>query len=140
VGKLQALARAEGGADENGESILWNQEAVMTKFYWHVHHDLLLEPLTEPLENRIEYVRKYKPKEQLETRLKWLAPVKGKLPKALIETGKAYKKAWEACKKACDVNRAWATYEKAWFKHKPELEALHAKEHPGCPWDGKTLL
>ena len=43
---------------------------------WHVHHDILCEPLTEPIEERIDYIRMNKPKEGIETRLRLLNIVK----------------------------------------------------------------
>ena len=66
-----------------------------TKFYWHIHHDILLEPLTEPLKNRIEYIKNNKFKNEIELRLKLLKPVKGKLPDEVIKVGEAYYKAQE---------------------------------------------
>src|SRR3972149_3248625 len=32
------------------------------QMYWHIHHQQLAEPLTEPLKNRIAYIKKDKPK------------------------------------------------------------------------------
>ena len=40
-----------------------NIEVTLTppkKWYWHVHHDILVEPLTEPIENRIAFIKKNK--------------------------------------------------------------------------------
>jgi len=137
-------------------------------FYWHVHHDMLLEWCYD-LEERIDYIKKLKPADEVETRLKWMQPVEGKLPKAVIEAGKAYCKArevyrkagetyWEACYAEEKVGEAYGkareAYRKAWKPyckarepyhkalrdHKDEVEALHDKEHPDCPWDGKTLV
>ena len=51
--------------------------------YWHIHHEMLVENLTEPLKNRIEYIKKEKPKEEIKLRLKLLKKVKcpiNKLP------------------------------------------------------------
>ncbi len=62
------------------------------KFYWHIHHGVLLEPLTEPLKNRIEYIKNDKPKEEIELRLKLIKPVKGKLPKELIKKAQEWYK------------------------------------------------
>jgi len=33
--------------------------------YWHVHHDKLIEPLTEPVSIRADYIRTHKSKDQL---------------------------------------------------------------------------
>jgi len=135
----------------------------MTTFYWHVHHESLIEPLTEPIENRIAYIKARKPKREVATRLRWMTPLQGKLPVALVKPWAAYGKALaaydnvraaydNAARAAYDNvraaydnvraahDKAWAAYYKAWAAAMPALEALHAKEHPGCPWDGRTIF
>ena len=94
------------------------------KFYWHLHHDRLVESLTKPIKNRIEYIKKYKPKKEIKLRLKLLKPVKGKLPGGFIGARKKYREAWEK-------------YREARKKYKPQTLALHKKECPNCPWDEK---
>ena len=65
-----------------------------TDFWWHVHHETLVEQLTEPVRARINYIKKDKPKDEIELRLKLMKPVLGKIP--------ATKKGWEALhKKEC---------------------------------------
>ena len=137
-----------------------------TKFYWHIHHDILLEPLTEPLKNRIEYIKNNKSKNEIELRLKLLKPVKGKLPDEVIKAGEvyykvqetsdksweAYYKSWEASDKSWEASvKAWEVYAKAWEtrdeagraytkilkKYSKEINELHEKECPNCPWDSK---
>src|SRR3989304_1208638 len=39
------------------------------QMYWHIHHQQLAEPLTEPLKNRIAYIKKDKPKDEIKLRL-----------------------------------------------------------------------
>ena len=85
--------------------------------YWHIHHDILLEPLTEPIENRIQFIKVNKPKNEVETRLRLMKPVRGKLPK---------------------LDKARAEWDKA--RADPKVLALHAKECPDCPWDGRTIF
>ena len=44
------------------------------ELYWHVHHDILVENLTEPIENRIKFIKENKPKDEIKLRLnpkKW---------------------------------------------------------------------
>ena len=78
-----------------------------TKFYWHMHHDVLVEPLIEPIENRIRFIKENKPKCEIALRLKLLKPVKGKLPVEVVKALEAYDKAREAYVKA------WEAYDKA---------------------------
>jgi hypothetical protein len=117
-------------------------------WFWHVHHKRLCELLTEPLENRIVYMKDNKPENEIETRLRWMTPVRGRVPVALVEAGPAYDKARAAYQEAgpaydkprAAYQKARAAYRKAWVVAGAVLERLHAKEHPGCPWDGKRLV
>ena len=134
-------------------------------FCWHVHHNILLEPLTEPLKNRIAYIKDNKPEDEIATRLRLLKPVVGGLPTAVAEAGKAYDAAWEAyddeageaydaaweayieAREAYDAAReayieageAYIEAQKAYIEalkiHEAEILALHAIECPNCPWD-----
>ena len=132
------------------------------KFYWHIHHDVLVEPLTEPIKNRIEFIKENKPKGEIALRLKLLKPVKGKLPAEVVKAREAYDKAWEALNKAGEAydkageaydkagealnkareayDKAREAYDKAPIKNKKAIEKLHAKECPNCPWNGKTIF
>ena len=125
----------------------------MTDWYWHIHHEVLCEPLTEPLANRLYYIRTEKPKSEVETRLRLIAPVTVPLPAELVKARAAYVKAWAAYEKAWAASgKALATYDKAWAAYhklgaasRPELEALHKLDCPAalagtCPWDGKTIF
>ena len=118
---------------------------------WHIHDTTLLEPLTEPLKNRIEYIKKNKPKDEIPLRLKLLKRVKGKLPKEIIEARQKcyetrqkciemrqkydYFEAWQKCYGARQKYiKAWQKYGEAIQKHLPQLKALHQKEC-GCGYD-----
>ena len=104
------------------------------KAYWHIHHDRLLEFATEPIENRIKYIRESKPKSEIALRLKLLKPVQGKLPDDVHKARAAYNKA------GADVDKALAALDKAIADNLPAIMALHEKECPNCPWDGKTIF
>ena len=136
---------------------------------WHVHHRILIEPLTEPIEVRRQYIRDTKPPEEQELRLRLLAELRGSLPDPVMRAAAAYVKAHEACRnaraawrnadadraKACAAwNKAYADWRKAdaecrpaeaaWVNvladHAPAIEAIHAQECPDCPWDGRTIF
>ena len=135
-------------------------------WYWHVHHEILCEPLTGRLENRLRYIRTEKAKietpEQIALRLRLISPVVGALPAPFVKARAAYRKAQAAYRKAqaasvkvwaayinawAASDKAWAAYDTAraasdtaWAASEPELEALHAIEHPDCPWDGKSIF
>ena len=143
-------------------SIQMPSETTIGKAYWHIHHKLILEFATEPIENRIKYIRESKPKSEIALRLKLLKPVRGKLPDDVDKAGAAlvkaraaldkarvaYVKAWVAYVKArvayvkagADVDKALAALDKAIADNLPAIMALHDKECPNCPWDGKTIF
>jgi len=113
----------------------------MPGFAWHVHHNMLVEPLLVPLKERMAYIKECKPAQEQELRLRLLKPVKGTLPPELIEAGQAYNEARRA------YDEAWQAYIEAGLAckemiqvHKEEIERLHAEECPDCPWDGKTIF
>ena len=154
----------------------------MSGYYWHVRHDVLIE-WSDNIQERNDCIRKHKPTEEIETRLRLLKPVVGPLPpewdkaaaewrkadaewdkaaaewdKAAAERDKAaaewdkaraeWRKARAECAKAAaewrkaraECAKAAAERDKADAEHRKEIEALHAVECPGCPWDGKTIF
>lgn len=74
-----------------------------TKFYWHIHHRRLLEPATEPIENRIEYIKCNKPPDEQELRLRLLKPVRSTLPPDVVAAGIACAQAEITSRHANDV-------------------------------------
>ena len=118
------------------------------KWAWHVHHDVLVEPLTDPIETRREFIRQFKPAHEVATRLRLLKVVKGRLPPKLVEALKAYDEAWKAYDEARKAYYgAWKAYNetrKAYVEASkaamPAIIKLHAKECPNCPWDGETIF
>ena len=114
-------------------------------FFWHVHHDVLLE-WSSYIRKRIEYIKDEKPVDQVEIRLRLMKPVQGELPAAVVEIGKACEDAWRFYWKTCD-EAVWRAYDEAWQAYKEALKAnaavlneLHRKECPDCPWDGETIF
>ncbi len=103
------------------------------KFAWHVHHSGdIMGVLTKPIKIRQEYIRKYKPEHEQETRLRLLKPVKGKLPTGLVQTATDYRDACTYVK--------FVLYKEAIRTYLHEIVALHKKECPNCPWDGWTIF
>lgn len=98
-------------------------------FYWHVHHDTLVEQITEPIENRIEYIKSNKPKHEIETRLRLMKPATG-INAAYAEYKKIQQPALAEYEKIADA--AYAEYKKI-------AEKLH-KEQCGCKeWNGNEI-
>ena len=102
-------------------------------FYWHVHHREVVE-WCYSYEERLDYIRRKKPTDEIPIREKLFQPVRGELPSAFVEAETVYDKAGTARKEA------WAAYIeaqaarlKAFEAHMPALLALHAEEC-GCNW------
>ncbi len=115
-----------------------------TGMFWHIHHNVLCE-WSDNIKERIEYIKKEKPKNEIKERLRLMQPVKGKLPDEFIEANKARNeayKAWDKANKAWDkaytarneaykawdkANKAWDKANKAWDKaNKARNEAYTA--------------
>ena len=123
-------------------------------WYWHLHHDVLVE-FTHDIDERWDYVVRDKPERELPTRLRLMRPVAGKIPVALDKACSELAKArdelakaraeWdkanaELAKARAEWDKARAEWDKARAEHMPDILALHAVECPGCPWDGSTIF
>jgi hypothetical protein len=93
-------------------------------WYWHIHHDKLIEQLTEKYETRVKHIINDKPINEIKTRLKWMTPAELTFDEKF--TLSTFLKEQEKDKNAILVS--------------PHLEKLHREQHPGCPWNGKTIL
>jgi len=98
----------------------------MNGLYWHVHHDKLFEWCYD-YEGRLDFIKNNKPEGEIELRLKLFQPIKGKVPKEIIE-------AWQK------HDEAWQKYHEARQKYHEYMKSLHENECPNCPWDGKTIF
>jgi tetratricopeptide (TPR) repeat protein len=159
------------------------KKTVTKGFFWHVHHSELLLEWSDDIGERIAYVKREKPADEVETRLRLMKPVRGPLPGKITEAQDALNKAQEAkCKaqdaygkaqggylkdwedrhkaqdafnkaqEACDKarrawDRAWKARNKAWDArdkaiedNSHAIEALHRRECPRCPWNGRTIF
>jgi len=109
-------------------------------FYWHVHHDAIVEWCYD-YDERAEYIRRHKPECDREIRLAAMIAVQGKLPDEVVAAWKAYAEVEKAYVEAGKAYvEAWKAYIEAIAAHSAEIAALHEQECPNCPWDGKTLF
>ena len=104
---------------------------IISGMYFHCHHDVLCEWVYD-YQERVDYIKNYKPKNEIETRLRLFKKVKGKLPEEFVEAEKKYVEAWkkydEARKKFIEAEKKRVEARK---KYAPEIEKLHKKEC-GC--------
>ena len=86
---------------------------VQTGFFWHVHHEVLIE-WCYSYNERASYISEQKREDQKETRLRLFKPVKGKLPQEVVEAGRVLDKAWHAYDEAGRASdKAWHAYNRA---------------------------
>ena len=78
-------------------------------FYWHVHHNILLKWCYD-YDKRVNAIKTTKPANEIEIRLRLLKPVKGGLPKEVVE---AWQKYVEVGQKR---DKVWQKYSEAWQK------------------------
>jgi hypothetical protein len=109
---------------------------------------VLYEPSLD-IDKRIKYIKTSKPKDEVETRLRLLKPVKNPTPEMMAwdKADKAWVKAFKVWDKAFKAFKARDKADKARDKARvmadkaaAEAEALHKVECPGCPWNGKTIF
>jgi len=110
----------------------------------HCHHEVLCEALTEPVENRIDYILESK-SDNPALRLRLMGPpivdaavlADAELSKADAELSKACAELSKACaewSKACaELSKADAEWSKAYAPH-------YARLYPDSPWNGKTIF
>jgi len=134
---------------------------------WHVHHEILAEPLTEPIENRITYILENKT-DNVALRLRLLRPLipdeimlkDSKVKKASAEYAKAYAEwdkaraewrkiyyaKWDKASAAklnkarSKWNKAYAEYRKARAEYSKAATPHYKRLFPDSSWNGKTIF
>lgn len=121
---------------------------IKTGFFWHVHHDLVVE-WCHDYDERSNYIRNSKPNHEKELRLKLFKPVEGTLPGEVIKASQAYAQALQNFDKAnqsCDFQarltfvQARQAFDRALKRNMPAINALHVVECPDCPWNRYTIF
>ena len=130
---------------------------------WHCHHEILIEPLTDPAENRIRFILSSKGEHEQALRLHLFRPFRGPIPAKLNKAHADRQKAdadWQKAdadrqKADADRQKADADWQKAdadwkkadadWKKadadwKKADADLFHEKQCKNCPWDGKTIF
>ena len=113
---------------------------------WCIHHGREWEKLTEPIENRIDYILSYKAKTEQITRLDNMRPVSEASKTVVLSARKAHEEAVATAWKAYDeaVAPAWKAYEGAVAtagKAYDEVVApAHKNDVPNHTWNGKDIF
>ena len=97
------------------------------QYILHPNHDILFEELTEPIENRIDYIKKNEPANEIPIWLNVMRVLTDEEVKAIPrEAWDAWDKAWKAREKAEKArnaeNKAW-NEEKTWKAQKKARKA-----------------
>ena len=129
----------------------------------HIHHEVAAEKLTEPIEARIAYILRVKPKQEQALRLRLMRPLTAS---ALGEYQKVTASAWAEYEKV--TASAWAEYQKvmasalaeyqkveasaraeyqkvtasAWAEYDKVMASAHLAlcSTPDCPWAGGSIF
>jgi hypothetical protein len=124
--------------------------------YWHCHHDCLVE-WVHNYQERVEYIERAKPEDEIGARLRLFRPVRGPVPVEIIEacmvreqaretwdrrheqwqiSSRAYSAAWErdatggeARKLWSDDSKAWMAASRSWIAADENLDALLDDKH-----------
>jgi len=97
---------------------------------WHIHHNEAIEPLSEPIANRIAYILSDKPEAEQALRLRLMRP-------ARAEALKVYDAARAEARKVYDAARAEAL--KVYAAATAEAHRVGCPT-ADCPFDGKTIF
>ena len=145
--------------DMKGKGVGKEDRNTNTGWFWHVHHDVLLEWCYD-YEERKKYIEEEKPEDERELRLRLFKRVEGEIPKELDEARKKYDEAEEKYNEVWKYYEAGEKYNEAEEKceevkknyeelgrkydevrkYDEEIKELHKKECPGCPWNGWTIF
>lgn len=113
----------------------WSENPT-AKFAWCCHHAVLIEVLTEPAENRIQFILRNKLQDEQAVRFLNFRPVRIELP---VELKKAYTK-WKKVRVAMNnvnakLNKVSAKVDKAyaeWNCTEAGWKKIHAKLNKAC--------
>ena len=102
---------------------------------WCLHHEIELEPLTEPIEIRINYILTRK-SDDIMKRFDNLRPVLSPFPEPVLQAKAEYHKAEDEYDKAWDeYDKAWDEFDKAWAEYrKAEAELDKARAAWNKAW------
>lgn len=103
-------------------------------WYTWIHHDTPIE-WSDHIQERWEFIRKHKPANEIETRLRCIVEVPSeRVPEALRTAGTAYNQAQTA------YDQAETAYDQARGAHAPTLLALALELVPDAPCRGSSLV
>ena len=103
------------------------EQRAIGSFWWCIHHGIKLEPLAEPIEIRVRYIREGKAAHEVETRLRAMRPVAGALPEPVQRVN-------------AELRRVSDEWRRVYAEHAAEIDALFAAECADVPWGPNGLV
>ena len=113
---------------------------------WCIHHGREWEKLTEPIENRIDYILSYKAKTEQITRLDNMRPVSEASKTVVLSAWKAHDEAiapaWKAYNEA--IAPAWKAHDEAIASarkaYNEAIASAHKTDVPNHTWNGTDIF
>ena len=107
---------------------------------WCCHHEKFFEELSEPAENRIQFILSAKAESEQVTRLNNFRPVTelAKFQPARAEYGKVTQQAWAELEKV--THQARAEYGKVTQPASKPLLKIYKQDVPLGTWNGKSIF
>src|SRR3990167_6977662 len=103
----------------------------------HYHHDMLFE-YCHDYQERVNYIKRYNPKNEQKIRLKrFFMLTKEQVKMFPVEFVEARQKYDESRQKFVESRQK---HDEAWQKYKPQLEKIHRKICSCKEWNGKALV
>ena len=135
---------------------------------WCIHHEQEWEELTEPISNRIDYILKHKPTDELITRFDNMRPMSEESLAIVASAWKVYNEAIESAQKVYNeaIESAWKVYNEAiahaqkvyreatasawkvynetiapaWKVYNETIASAHKKDVPQSTWNGESIF
>lgn len=126
------------------------------EYAWCCHHQARVEGLMQTPEERINYIRTFKPFAEIAVRLRNFRPVRVALPASSKQAWATFLQAREAYNRDLvtddltqiesrlaswrDYEQAWRVYELATARELVELDPLHTADWPCHTWKGRDIF
>lgn len=131
-----------------------------SKWAWCLHHDVEIEPLVLPAQNRLDYILKSKARHQQISRIDNFRPVTCKIPVEVLKSATSYKRNLKAMIRAYEAYSNdvswdnWDLYIKAYNRYTEssiiyieklrelgkQLNIYHNYDVPNTTWNGVDIF
>jgi len=106
-----------------------------TGWLWRCHHEVHIEQLKACVEDRIDFIHRYKDYDEQACRFRNLRPVRVKLPCEVVDAWQLFQDA-----EGSDILGTHDDFKFALEDWSPELKALHDQDWPDNTWNGISIF